>query len=214
MLMLDDHVQVHAHVVHMIDVHLFQGVHQTRLVHMLLQRVQVKVEGLVLMDDGRPQVENLVHGILFESGETYCLLEGERNRLEQLLTVVATGKELRDLRSAPDDLNLFGALLSLDVVEVTLILVVVLLSQLAEYVLESLGFQTISGNHNEINLMLSHHVSDLSAALLVDLFLLSLLDLQFWSAILHLLRSLRDSRRQEMVQILLVGQLTILVNNG
>ena len=67
--MLENQVQVDADGVEEANVGFFQDVHQPSLIDVLLQWVQVQVESLVLRDDWRPQVEDLVHRILLEASQ-------------------------------------------------------------------------------------------------------------------------------------------------
>ena len=82
-------------------------VDQPSLVDVLLQRMEVDMEGLILAHNWAPEVEDLVHRVLLESCQADGLLENEWVVLEQLLTVVGGREELRNFGPTPDDESLF-----------------------------------------------------------------------------------------------------------
>lgn len=88
-LMLYQEVDVDSDVVYGLDVDFFKGLKETSLVDVLLKRMQVDVESLILAHDWTPQVEYLVHRVLFPSRQANGLFQYESVILQQLLTEVA-----------------------------------------------------------------------------------------------------------------------------
>lgn len=51
------------------NVYFLEDVHESSFIDVLLKRMQIKIESLILRNDGRPKVEYLVHRILFKSSQ-------------------------------------------------------------------------------------------------------------------------------------------------
>lgn len=110
---LHQQIQVNAYIVDALDSHFFEGVLELGLVEHLLEAVEVQVQDLVLLHDEAPQVEYLVHGVLFKAGEAHCLLQDRVEAFKQLGAHVRVGEELGHLEAAPNDKSLLLALIIL-----------------------------------------------------------------------------------------------------
>ena len=75
--MLDQEIDVNSYIIHSLDVDFFQFIKEQGLVDTFLKRMQVDVESLIFTLDWAPQVQNLVHRILFPSSKTDCFLQVE-----------------------------------------------------------------------------------------------------------------------------------------
>ena len=89
--------------------------------------------------------------------------------LEQLLTVMRAGKELGNLRPAPNNLHLFiGAVILSRRIEVVFTLILEV-SQIGKDLLQSPGLETVSCDDNQIYLMISENSLQLPLVLLMVL---------------------------------------------
>ena len=218
--MIHEEVDVDAYPVHVLRVDLLEMVDESCLVDVLLEWVEVEVQSLVLTHDGAPEVQNLVERVLLEPGQADRLLEDERMVLEQLLTVMGGREELGNLRTAPDDESLLRVPL-LVVRHVLILLVLVLLHlvlsnlevrQLAQRLLESFGLVAVGRDDNEIHLVLSKDLLELSPVLCVPPGSLLFAWSWFWWSSIG--PASRLSRWNDVEEVLVGDELSELVDDG
>ena len=88
MLVILQEVDVNADLIDSLDIDLLQALEQLHLVDLLLQRMQLQVQGLVFLDDWAPEVQHFVHGVLLESSQGNHLFDVVHLAFEQLYAVV------------------------------------------------------------------------------------------------------------------------------
>lgn len=157
MLMIDQEIEVNTNLVDDLNVDFFENITKTSLVDMFLKRMQIHLESLVLAHDWTPEIQNFVHGILLVSGQTDSLFKNEGMILQQLLTVVRTGKELWDLWLSPDNNSLLIITIFVVLVHHGLVVIIVRVLRTPEVCefskgfLQSSGFKAISRNYDQVN---------------------------------------------------------------
>ena len=68
--------------------------------------MQVEVEGLVLLNDEAPKIQNLIHWVLLIASQADRLLDDLVIALEQLLTRVRVCEQLRHIKTSPSTLHI------------------------------------------------------------------------------------------------------------
>ena len=166
---------------------------------------------LILRHDWTPEVQNLIHWVLLESGKADSFFEDEWMVLQELLTIMRGGKKLWNFRSSPNNECLFRRIVIL-VHFLVLSLIHLILSNLevckfTESLFESLSFQTVSRDNNEVDIVLSENILELFFISRV----LSHFFLEAWSLFLALSWL---ARRNKVEEVLVCNKLSVLINNS
>ena len=148
MVMVYKQVDIDSNSVHKLDVSLLHIFNKSSLVDVLLERMKIQVKSLILRHDWTPKVQNLIHWVLFESGEANSFLQDERMVLQEFLTIMRSSKELWNFRSSPDDKGFLCRIIILVHILVLTFIHLILtnfeICKFTESFFESLGFQAVS----------------------------------------------------------------------
>lgn len=88
MIVVHGMVKVYTYIIYAADSDLLKGVCEPGLVYLALERVETKLQRLILLGDETPKVQNFRKGVLLEPSEADCLLQNWVSALEQLLAQV------------------------------------------------------------------------------------------------------------------------------
>lgn len=77
MLMVNKKIDINTNIIHSLNIDFFKSIYQSSLVDVFLKRMESQLDSLVFTHDWTPEVEDLIHWILFIPGKADGFLENK-----------------------------------------------------------------------------------------------------------------------------------------